>query len=70
MTHRIPAVALAAVVAAFATGASAETLGERLDHGQISDAAVQQLIVGTGLSIQQARDLTLDDVVAIRWQDD
>lgn len=70
MTHRFPALTLAAVVAAFATGVSAETLGDRLDGGRISESAFQQLIVSTGLTPQQARGLTLDEVVAIRWQDD
>jgi hypothetical protein len=70
MAYKLPALALAAVVGAFATGASAQTLGDRVDSGQMSEAAFQQLIVGTGLSAQDARGLTLDEIVAIRWQDD
>lgn len=70
MSHRIPALALAAVVGAFATGAYAETLGDRLDSGRLSEAAFEQLIVSTGLTPTEARGLTLDEVVAIRWQDD
>jgi hypothetical protein len=70
MTYKLPALALAAVVGAFATAASAETLGERLDSGRMSEAAFQQLIVSTGLTPQEARGLTLDEIVAIRWQDD
>jgi hypothetical protein len=70
MTYRIPALALAAVIGAFATGASADTLGSRLDSGRMSEAAFQQLILSTGLTSQEARGLTLDEIVAIRWQDD
>jgi hypothetical protein len=71
MTYTLPALALAAaVVGAFATGASAQTLGDRLDSGRLSEAAFQQLIVSTGLTPQEARGLTLDEIVAIRWQND
>jgi hypothetical protein len=70
MTYKIPALALAAVVGAFATAASAQTLGERVDSGRMSEAAFQQLIQSTGLTSQEARGLTLDEIVAIRWQDD
>ena len=70
MTYRIPALALAAVVGAFATGASAQTLGEQVASGRMSEAAFEQQIVSTGLTPQQASGLTLDEVVAIRWQDD
>lgn len=70
MSYRIPALALAAVVGAFATGASAETLGDRLSSGRISEAAFEQLIFSTGLTPQEAKGLTLDEVVALRWQDD
>ena len=70
MTYRIPALALAVVVGAFATGASAQTLGEQVASGRMSEAAFEQLIVSTGLTPQQASGLTLDEIVAIRWQDD
>jgi len=70
MTYKISAIALAAVVGAFATGASAQTLGDRLSSGSISEAAFEQLIFSTGLTSQEAKGLTLDEVVAIRWQDD
>ena len=70
MTSKLPALALLAVVGAFATGASAQTLGDRLDSGRLSEAAFQQLIVSTGLTPNEARGLTLDEIVAIRWQDD
>jgi hypothetical protein len=58
------------VLAALGTAASAQTLGEALASGQLSEPAFLQLIAGTGLSEQEARQLTLDDVVAVRWQDD
>ena len=50
--------------------ASAQTLGERMSAGRLSEAAFQQLISGTGLSADEARGLTLDEIVAIKWQDD
>ena len=65
-----PALLAGIVVAALGTAASAQTLGETLASGRISEAAFLQLIAGTGLSPDEARTLTLDDVVAIKWQDD
>jgi len=70
MTYRLPALALAAVLGAFATGASADTIGQMVDSGRMSEAALEQLIVSTGLTSADARGLTLDEIVAIRWQDD
>ncbi len=62
---------LAAVAAAtLGAAASAQTLGERLAHGQLSEAAFAQLIAGTGYSADEARNLTLEDIVAVKWQDD
>ena len=69
--------AVAGVVAAGATAASAtsaaigssgETVGEMLAKGQISTAAVQQLIMHTGLTMDQAKADTLDQIIAKRWQ--
>jgi len=65
-----PALLAGIVVAALGMAASAQTLGETLASGRISEAAFLQLIAGTGLSPDEARTLTLDDVVAIKWQDD
>ena len=59
-----------ATVALGATAATAQTLGEELASGQLSEQAFEQLIAHTGLSDAEARDLTLEEVVAIRWQDD
>lgn len=64
------AVLAAVAVAALGTAASAQTLGEKQSRGQLSDAALAQLISGTGLTQAEARGLTLEDVVAIKWQDD
>jgi len=70
MTIRIAALALAAALGATATVATAQTLGDRVDSGRLSEAAFSQLIQSTGLTPQEARGLTLDEIVAIRWQDD
>lgn len=56
--------------AAFVAPVSAATLGEAVAQGQLTIPAVQQLIATTGLSVDEALNMTLDDVVAIRWQDD
>jgi hypothetical protein len=53
-----------------AAAASAQTLGEELASGQLSAPAFEQLIAHTGLSEGEARDMTLEEVVAIKWQDD
>lgn len=58
------------VLAAAGTVASAQTLGEKLAAGQMSEAAFAQLVANTGLSQDEARGLTLEDIVAIKWQDD
>ena len=36
--------------------------------GQISEQAVQELILHTGLTMDQAKADTLDQIVAKRWQ--
>jgi len=73
MTVRIAALALVAALGAtatVATVATAQTLGDRVDSGRLSEVAFSQLIQSTGLTPQEARGLTLDEIVAIRWQDD
>ena len=67
MTYRIPALALAAVVGAFATGASAQTLGEQVASGRMSEAAFEQLIVSTGLTPQQASGWRRSRRASGRW---
>ena len=59
-----------AAVALGATAASAQTLGDALASGRLSEPAFEQLIAHTGLSDAEARSLTLEEVVAIKWQDD
>ncbi len=69
ISSRIFAATLAA--AALAGGvASAQTLGERLDSGAMSQAAFEQLIAGAGLSDAEARELTASDIARIKRQDD
>ncbi len=64
------AVFAAVAAAALSTAASAQTLGEKLSQGQLSEAAFAQLIAGSGVSANEARNLTLEDIVALKWQDD
>jgi len=68
----VGAIAVTGVTAANATspavGAKGNTIGEMLAAGQISQQAVQQLIMHTGLTMDQAKADTLDAVIAKRWQ--
>ena len=59
---------LAAGTASFADDTSA-TLGDRLANGSMSQSQFQQLIQFTGLSAEEAKTRTLDEVVSQRWQD-
>ena len=58
------------IAAGLAGAASAETLGETVASGKMSGAAFTQLIANTGLSADEARSMSLEEIVAIRWQDD
>ncbi|TPE53544.1 hypothetical protein [Amaricoccus solimangrovi] len=58
---------LAAAGASFA--ADGQTLGERLANGSMTQQRFNQLIPFTGLTPDQAKALTLDEVVSLRWQD-
>ena len=51
-----------------AVGSKGETIGQLMASGQISQSAVEQLIMHTGLTMDQAKDDTLDQVIAKRWQ--
>ena len=51
-----------------AVGAKGVTVGEMLANGQISPEAVHQLIMHTGLTMDQAKADTLDQIIAKRWQ--
>lgn len=57
---------MAAGSASFA--ASGETMGQRLADGSMSQEQFQQLIQFTGLTADQAKQDTLDQIVAKRWQ--
>lgn len=61
---------LAVVLAAFASTASAQTLGERISGGSYSKAAFAQLIAGTGLSVDEAQAMTFEEVAKFRATDD
>ncbi len=52
------------------TAVSAQTVGEMRATGEMTENALRQLITGTGLTIDDASAMTLDEVVAVRWQDD
>jgi hypothetical protein len=51
-----------------AVGPKNATVGELMANGQISEQAVQELILHTGLTMDQAKADTLDQIVAKRWQ--
>ena len=61
---------LGAALAAFAGVASAETLGEALATGRISEAAAAQLGAGSGLSFSEAQGLTVNEIAQAKWKDD
>ncbi len=63
------AVLAAVAVVALGTSASAETLGEQVSRGVLTERAFAQLIAGSGYSADEARTLTLEDIVAAKWQD-
>lgn len=67
---KLSALIVAALLAVGATTVSASTLGENLATGQISEQAMIQLIAGTGLTLEEARTMTVEEVVSIKWQDD
>ncbi|MCB1352559.1 MAG: hypothetical protein KDK03_07475 [Rhodobacteraceae bacterium] len=63
--------ALAAVLAAgTASIAGAETLGQKLASGKISEAAFTQLIAHTGLTPAEASGKTVNEVLHIRADND
>ncbi len=61
---------LAAAFAAVASSASAQSLGERISGGTYSQAAFNQLIAGTGLSVDEAQAMTFEEVAKFRATDD
>jgi len=65
-----PSLVLAAALAVLASTASAQTLGERISGGSYSEAAFAQLIAGTGLSVDEARTMTFQQVAKFRATDD
>ncbi|MFO1144470.1 MAG: hypothetical protein U1E59_19270 [Amaricoccus sp.] len=67
----VGALALGATVASAtspAVGSKGVTIGQLLANGQISQSAVEQLIMHTGLTMDEAKADTLDQVIAKRWQ--
>ena len=45
-------------------------IGEKeIASGKMSVPAAEQLIVGTGLNLEEAKSYTTDEIVALRWQD-
>ena len=57
----------AAATASFAAQTS-ETIGDKLGKGEMSQRQFEQLVPFTGLTPAQAKNATLDQVVAKRWQ--
>ena len=58
-----------ALLVAGASASFAETLGDKIASGRMSVPAAEQLIVGTGLNLEEAKSYTTDEIVALRWQD-
>lgn len=54
-----------ALVGAFVLAGASAGLAQ---SGNITDGALRQLIAGTDLTTQEARGMTLDEIVAERWQ--
>lgn len=63
-------VGLGATSGSAQSNASEQTLGELLASGKISQAALVQLIAGSGIDAADAKEMTLNDIVTIKWQDD
>ena len=78
MKGLLPALAVASALLAGASVASATTpaigstpnatIGQMLASGEITSAAVMQLIQHSGLTYDEAKGSTIDQVVAKRWQ--
>jgi hypothetical protein len=47
--------------------AGADTIGDQLARGEITQAQVSQLIQFTGLTMDSAQGYTVPEVVAMRW---
>jgi uncharacterized membrane protein len=63
----------AAATGAFAaqtTGQAKETVGQRLANGEMNQQQFEQLIQFTGLTPDQAKTQTVDEIVAKRWEQD
>lgn len=56
----------AALAAGGASFAAAETLGERVQTGAISQAAFDQLIAHTGLNAEEASSKTVNEIFYLR----
>lgn len=56
------------LAAGSASFAAEETIGQRLADGSMSQEQLTQLIQFTGLTPEQAKQDTLQQVVAKRWQ--
>ena len=49
-------------------GSASETLGQKLQKHEINQRQFHELILKTGLTPQEAKSKTLNDVVEMRWQ--
>lgn len=55
-----------ALLATLSGAASAETLGEALASGRITQGAAARLVAGTGLSFTEARNRTVNGIAQAR----
>ncbi|MBP6769626.1 MAG: hypothetical protein KA171_17735 [Reyranella sp.] len=61
---------LGAALLALGGAASAETLSEAVNSGRYSQAAVQQLLSGSGLTYNEAQGMTISEIAQTKWKDD
>ncbi|MBP7003215.1 hypothetical protein [Amaricoccus sp.] len=61
---------LGAALLAFGGAASAETLSQAVSSGRYDQAAVQQLLAGSGLTYNEAQSMTISEIAQKKWKDD
>lgn len=58
------------MLAAGTSASMADTIGQKIAKGSMSPQQVQQLVQFTGLSVEEAKAYTVEDVAKLRWLDD
>lgn len=70
----IPRIAVLSVALAIAAGAASAheegmTVGEAMRSGLMSDAAAYQFVFGSGYTVQEAQDVTINAIAFEKWGD-